>query len=59
MGTAPVNEAIEYQIKHFDLKPIPDGPFVGKGPQVDAMWEWATDGGKTYLSRHMAVYSYS
>jgi hypothetical protein len=41
---APVNEAIEYQIKHFDLKPIPDGPFVGKGPQVDAMWEWATDG---------------
>lgn len=46
--TAPINEAVEYQIKHFDLKPIPDGPFVGKGPQVDAMWEWATDGGTIF-----------
>ncbi|CAI6285160.1 unnamed protein product [Periconia digitata] len=41
---SPVNEAIKYEIKHFDLAPIPDGPFVGKGDDVDAMWEWATDG---------------
>ncbi|KAJ4296818.1 hypothetical protein N0V90_006866 [Kalmusia sp. IMI 367209] len=44
MTFSPLNEAIEYQIKHFDLPPIPGGPFVGKGADVDAMWEWATDG---------------
>jgi len=39
-----VNEAIEYKIEHFVLPPIPSGPFIGKGLEVDAMWEWATDG---------------
>ncbi|ORX96154.1 hypothetical protein BCR34DRAFT_443406, partial [Clohesyomyces aquaticus] len=44
MTWSPVNEAIKYEIKHFDLGPIPSGPFVGVGDAVDAKWDWATDG---------------
>ncbi|KAF2727229.1 hypothetical protein EJ04DRAFT_393297, partial [Polyplosphaeria fusca] len=40
---SPVNEAIQYETKHFDLPPVPDGPFVGKGDVVDAKWDWLTD----------------
>ncbi|KAF2005670.1 hypothetical protein P154DRAFT_483134 [Amniculicola lignicola CBS 123094] len=41
---SPVNEAIKYEIKHFDLPPIPSGPYVGEGDDIDAKWNWATDG---------------
>ncbi|KAF1956841.1 hypothetical protein CC80DRAFT_392219, partial [Byssothecium circinans] len=40
---SPLNEAVKYEIKHFDLPPIPEGPFIGVGDRVDAMWDWATD----------------
>jgi hypothetical protein len=46
-----VNEAVKWEIKQFDLPPIPKGPFVGKGDKVDAMWEWATDGSGSSLSQ--------
>jgi hypothetical protein len=36
--------AIKNEMHHFDLPPVPSGPFVGKGPEVDAMWDYITDG---------------
>ncbi|KAI0128648.1 hypothetical protein BJ170DRAFT_682434 [Xylariales sp. AK1849] len=41
---SPALSAINYEIKHFDLPPVPAGPFVGKGDEVDKMWEYLTDG---------------
>lgn len=41
---APALGAIKYEIQHFDLPPVAEGPFIGKGDDVDAMWEYITDG---------------
>jgi len=41
--TAPAQSAVEYEIRKFDLPAVPQGPFVGKGPEVDAMWDYITD----------------
>ncbi|KAK9423064.1 hypothetical protein SUNI508_04358 [Seiridium unicorne] len=41
---SPALDAIKYEIQHFDLPPVAEGPFIGKGPEVDAMWEYITDG---------------
>lgn len=41
---APALDAVKYEIQHFDLPPMAEGPFIGKGPQVDAMWDYITDG---------------
>lgn len=43
---APALGAIKYEIQHFDLPPVPEGPFVGKGDDVDAMWDYITDGSR-------------
>ncbi|KAK7965083.1 hypothetical protein PG996_000557 [Apiospora saccharicola] len=40
---SPALPAIKYEIQHFDLPPVPEGPFIGKGPEVDAMWDYITD----------------
>jgi hypothetical protein len=44
---APALSSIKYEIQHFDLPPVPEGPFVGKGDEVDEMWNYITDGGKS------------
>lgn len=46
---APALSSIKYEIQHFDLPPVAEGPFIGKGPEVDAMWEYITDGSKSIL----------
>ncbi|KAK8115000.1 hypothetical protein PG999_007069 [Apiospora kogelbergensis] len=33
--SAPALPAIKYEIQHFDLPPVPEGPFIGKGDEVD------------------------
>ncbi|TVY80567.1 Cyclochlorotine biosynthesis protein O [Lachnellula suecica] len=40
---SPAQSAIEYEIKQFDLPPVPEGPFVGEGPEVDAAWDHITN----------------
>ncbi|KAK6864181.1 hypothetical protein PG995_000709 [Apiospora arundinis] len=42
---SPALSAIKYEIQHFDLPPVPEGPFIGKGPEVDKMWDYITDDG--------------
>jgi len=37
---APAASAVKYETQHFDLPPIPEGPFIGKGDDVDARWDY-------------------
>ncbi|KAI6710416.1 hypothetical protein JHW43_007063 [Diplocarpon mali] len=49
---SPAQGAVKYEIKQFDLPPVPEGPFVGKGPEVDAAWDYITNSiGDTMVSR--------
>lgn len=41
---SPALGAVQYEIQRFDLPAVPEGPFVGKGPEVDKMWDYITDG---------------
>ncbi|KAF3024342.1 hypothetical protein E8E14_014085 [Neopestalotiopsis sp. 37M] len=53
---SPALGAIKYEIQHFDLPPVPEGPFVGKGDDVDAMWDYITDGiPDTMISREEMI----
>lgn len=37
---APAASAVKYETQHFDLPPIAEGPFIGKGDDVDARWDY-------------------
>ncbi|KAG9244481.1 hypothetical protein BJ878DRAFT_421308 [Calycina marina] len=50
-GLAPAAKAIQYEIQHFDLPPMPVGPFVGKGKAVDEAWEAISGIGDTMVSK--------
>ncbi|RDW72844.1 hypothetical protein BP6252_06751 [Coleophoma cylindrospora] len=52
----PAQSAIKYEIQHFDLPPVPKGPYIGKGPEVDAAWNYITnDIGDTMVSREEMI----
>lgn len=36
---APAASAVKYETQHFDLPPIAEGPFIGKGDDVDERWD--------------------
>ncbi|KAI0195024.1 hypothetical protein F4808DRAFT_331271 [Astrocystis sublimbata] len=36
---SPAISAVGYETRRFDLPPFADGPFVGKGDDVDAKWD--------------------
>lgn len=42
-SAVPARSAIKYEIQQFDLPPVPEGPFVGKGDEVDAAWDYITN----------------
>lgn len=41
-SVAPAQSAVKYEIQNFDLPPVSKGPYVGKGPEVDAAWDYIT-----------------
>ncbi|KAI9049771.1 hypothetical protein LZ554_005922 [Drepanopeziza brunnea f. sp. 'monogermtubi'] len=52
----PAQSAIKYEIKQFDLPPVPEGPYIGKGPEVDAKWDYITNSiGDTMVSREEMI----
>lgn len=38
-STAPAASAVKYETQHFDLPAVAQGPFIGKGDDVDARWD--------------------
>ncbi|PMD25595.1 hypothetical protein NA56DRAFT_686143 [Hyaloscypha hepaticicola] len=53
---SPAQSAIKYEIKQFDLPPVPEGPFVGMGPEVDVSWDYITNSiGDTMVSREEMI----
>ncbi|KAI1368518.1 hypothetical protein F5Y08DRAFT_267010 [Xylaria arbuscula] len=47
---SPAASAVEYETQHFDLPPIAEGPFIGKGDDVDAKWDYISALGDTMIS---------
>lgn len=39
MSIAPAASAVKYETQHFDLPPVAEGRFIGKGDDVDAAWD--------------------
>lgn len=39
LSLAPAASAVKYETQHFDLPPVAEGPFIGKGDDVDAKWD--------------------
>ncbi|KAI1777866.1 hypothetical protein F4818DRAFT_408156 [Hypoxylon cercidicola] len=52
---SPAASAVKYETQHFDLPPIAEGPFIGKGDDVDAKWEDISRIGDTMISREEMV----
>ncbi|KAI0180436.1 hypothetical protein GGR52DRAFT_243742 [Hypoxylon sp. FL1284] len=48
---SPAASAVKYETQHFDLPPIAEGPFIGKGDDVDEKWEEISHIGDTMISR--------
>ncbi|KAI0022069.1 hypothetical protein F4780DRAFT_735450 [Xylariomycetidae sp. FL0641] len=48
---SPAAAAVKYETQHFDLPPIAEGPFIGKGDDVDERWEYISRVGDTMISR--------
>ena len=46
---APAISSVSYQHHQFDLPAVPEGKFVGKGPEVDAAWDYITDSSTSNL----------
>ncbi|KAI0914382.1 hypothetical protein F4823DRAFT_351890 [Ustulina deusta] len=47
---SPAASAVKYETQHFDLPPIAEGPFIGKGDDVDARWDHIVAIGNTMIS---------
>ncbi|OTA66687.1 hypothetical protein K449DRAFT_420345 [Hypoxylon sp. EC38] len=52
---SPAAKAVKYETQHFDLPPVPEGPFVGKGDIVDAAWDDISAIGDTMISREEMI----
>ncbi|KAI0013687.1 hypothetical protein F4779DRAFT_348953 [Xylariaceae sp. FL0662B] len=52
---SPAIEAVKYETQHFDLPPIAEGPFVGKGDDVDEAWDEISAIGDTKISREEMI----
>ncbi|KAI1634148.1 hypothetical protein F4809DRAFT_543748 [Biscogniauxia mediterranea] len=48
---SPAASAVKYETQHFDLPPIAEGPYIGKGDDVDARWDYISAVGDTMISR--------
>ncbi|CAJ2509895.1 Uu.00g057950.m01.CDS01 [Anthostomella pinea] len=48
---SPAASAVKYETQHFDLPAVAEGPFMGKGDDVDAKWDYISDIGDTMISR--------
>ncbi|KAI0166436.1 hypothetical protein GGR57DRAFT_446735 [Xylariaceae sp. FL1272] len=52
---SPAASAVKYETQHFDLPAIAEGPFIGKGPEVDERWEYISRIGDTMISHEEMV----
>lgn len=52
---APAQASVTYETVKFDLPMVPTGPYVGKGPDVDAAWEAITDCKQTPVAWPLAA----
>ncbi|KAI5868033.1 hypothetical protein GGS23DRAFT_8141 [Durotheca rogersii] len=48
---SPAASAVKYETQQFDLPPKAEGPYVGKGDDVDAAWDEISAIGDTMISR--------
>ncbi|EOO02867.1 hypothetical protein UCRPA7_1626 [Phaeoacremonium minimum UCRPA7] len=47
---SPAAPAVKYDTVRYNLTPVVDGPYVGYGPEVDAMWDHISDMGDQMIS---------
>ncbi|KAI0902254.1 hypothetical protein F4806DRAFT_31179 [Annulohypoxylon nitens] len=52
---SPAASAVKYETQHFDLPPIAEGPFIGKGDDVDERWDQISAIGDTMISREEMI----
>ncbi|KAI0512697.1 hypothetical protein F5B22DRAFT_614882 [Xylaria bambusicola] len=52
---SPAASAVKYETQHFDLPPKAEGPFIGKGDDVDARWDYISAVGDTMISHEEMI----
>ncbi|KAH9887534.1 hypothetical protein F4778DRAFT_431325 [Xylariomycetidae sp. FL2044] len=52
---SPAASAVKYETQQFDLPPVAEGPFIGKGDDVDSHWDRITNIGDTMISREEMI----
>ncbi|OTB06921.1 hypothetical protein M426DRAFT_318631 [Hypoxylon sp. CI-4A] len=52
---SPAASAVKYETQHFDLPPVVEGQYIGKGDDVDAAWDAISAIGDTMISREEMI----
>ncbi|KAI2630946.1 hypothetical protein GGR54DRAFT_177870 [Hypoxylon sp. NC1633] len=52
---SPATSAVKYETQHFDLPPVAEGRFIGKGDDVDTAWDEISAIGDTMISREEMI----